>query len=371
MQLGRVGVAVAAGAPAADATLGERAGEDEAEFGDGLGDPACLGPGGGVEGHPPRFARAIHHPPPHRIQYIRVMPLPDPVTAAVIAGYEAEGLVPVASVFARAVVGAAAPPSATRARCLLWAASRLGSWGTGVGLEARPEVLLHPSTLERYVTVGMAGMAESRRNTVRADLRFVARRVVPGLWVPAPATLRRTRAKAPYPPDQVAAWFGLAAAQPTQARRHRLIGLLCLGLGAGLERAELRGVTGASVQPCAGGLVVIVAGPRARAVPVLGCYQAPLGASAAFAGDRPICGGSRPVGTTSPTLWWATWPEASISDGSTSAGCGPPGWPPTSNASACGRCSRRRASPAASGSGTSPVSSPPPTTRTMMALLGR
>jgi hypothetical protein len=213
------------------------------------------------------------------------MPLPDPVTAAVIAGYEAEGLVPVASVFARAVVGAAAPPSATRARCLLWAASRL---------EARPEVLLHPSTLERYVTVGMAGMAESRRNTVRADLRFVARRVVPGLWVPAPATLRRTRAKAPYPPDQVAAWFGLAAAQPTQARRHRLIGLLCLGLGAGLERAELRGVTGASVQPCAGGLVVIVAGPRARAVPVLGCYQAPLGASAAFAGDRPICGGVSP-----------------------------------------------------------------------------
>jgi hypothetical protein len=77
--------------------------------------------------------------------------------------------------FARAAVGAAAPASAVRARSLLWAAARLGTWGQGVGLECRPEVLLHPSVIERFVVVGMAGAPETRRRTVRTNLRSLAR----------------------------------------------------------------------------------------------------------------------------------------------------------------------------------------------------
>lgn len=197
--------------------------------------------------------------------------------------------------FARAVVVASAPAGAARARSLLWAVSRLAGWGIGVGLEARPEVLLHPSTIERYVVVGMAGASEPARRTARTNLRFVARRAAPGLaHPPQPMALSRSRAKAPYAPAEVAAWLRLAATQPTEARRQHLGALLCLGLGAGLEGAELRGVTGGHVLSRSGGVVVDVVGPRARAVPVLARHQAPLLASAAFAGAGFVCGGASP-----------------------------------------------------------------------------
>jgi integrase len=156
-------------------------------------------------------------------------------------------------------------------------------------------VLLHPSSIERYVAVGMRAAPLGRRRTVRADLRFVARRTVPSPLGAEPAPLARSPAKAPYTPAEVAAWFALAAAQPTEGRRQRLAALLCLGLGAGLERGELRGVRGTDVERRAGGLVVVVHGERARTVPVLARYHAPLAASAAFAGARFICGGVSPA----------------------------------------------------------------------------
>src|ERR1700674_1499263 len=82
--------------------------------------------------------------------------------------------------FARQAVAAVAPAAPARARSLLWACSRLAEWGTAVGLDPCPEVLLHPSVIERYVTVGMAAGSESARRTARTNLRFVARRVAPG-----------------------------------------------------------------------------------------------------------------------------------------------------------------------------------------------
>lgn len=215
---------------------------------------------------------------------------------AVITAWAGVGVGEAAVAFARQAVAAARPAGPARARSLLWACSRLAAWGAGVGLEAAPGVLLHPSVTERFVSVGMAGASESARRTARANLRFVARRAAPGLaHPPEPLALARTRAKPPYAPAEVEAFFALAAAQPTEARRQRLVGLLCLGLGAGLERAELRGVTGGHVLAVAGGVVVVVEGPRARRVPVLARYGDALVESAAFAGDGFVCGGVSPT----------------------------------------------------------------------------
>ena len=214
---------------------------------------------------------------------------------ATIAAWRGVGVCQAAAGFARDAVAAVAPAAPVRARSLLWACSRLAEWGTSVGLDPRPEVLLHHSTIERYVTVGMAAGSESARRTARTNLRFVARRVAPGAGhPPAPMALSRSRPKPPYSPGEVAAWFALAAAQPTEARRQRVTGLLCLGLGAGLERGELRAVTGRRVLERSGGVVVAVDGARARAVPVLARYQVPLLAAAAFAGDGLVCGGMSP-----------------------------------------------------------------------------
>lgn len=224
----------------------------------------------------------------------RQQPADDPEVVAQIGAWRARGVGAEAAAFARAVVGAAAPVSAVRARCLLWACSRLGAWAISVGLEPVAEVLLHPSVIERYVIVGMAADSEPSRRTARTNLRFVARRAGVA-QPPLPRSLRRNRAKAPYSPSEVAAWLALAATQPTAARRHCFGGLLCLGLGAGLEGAELRGVRGRDVISRSGGVVVVVGGRRSRAVPVAASYQATLLASAAFVGDGFLCGGASPT----------------------------------------------------------------------------
>ena len=190
----------------------------------------------------------------------------------------------------------AAPASAVRARSLLWATAALARFGVGVGLEPVAEVLLHPSVIERFVAVGMAKAPETRRRTVRTNLRFVARHVAPVASPPQPVGLRRDRAKAPYTLAEIALFLALADAQPTVARRHRLGAVVCLGAGAGLTGADLRHVRGSHVSVRYGGVVVVVAGgAHPRVVPVLARFHHRLRAAAAVAGDGFIAGGRSPT----------------------------------------------------------------------------
>ena len=53
----------------------------------------------------------------------------------------------------------------------------------------------------------------------------------------------------------------------------RAAGLVCLGAGAGLIRADLRTVRGSDVACRSGGVIVQVRGTRPRAVPVLARYH--------------------------------------------------------------------------------------------------
>jgi hypothetical protein len=70
--------------------------------------------------------------------------------------------------------------------------------------------------------------------------------------------------------------------------------LVCLGAGAGVIGGELRHVRGSDVARRAGGVLVVVTGPRGRSVPVLARYQERLLAAAAFAGEGYITGGRDP-----------------------------------------------------------------------------
>jgi integrase len=199
---------------------------------------------------------------------------------------------PQAAAFARRVVPLAAPAGQERAKNLLWAAGKLADYAIRLGLELVPEVVLHPSTAERFTrrAPGLSGVA---RRTLRTNLRFIGRRVVPQLY-PADMPLPRERAKQPYSPAQIAGYLALADAQPTAKRRMRAAGLVCLGAGAGLIRADLRDVRGSDVIARSGGLVVAVRGRRARTVPVLPRYHARLRASAWSAGTGLIYGGADP-----------------------------------------------------------------------------
>ena len=112
----------------------------------------------------------------------------------------------------RDVIGQVAPEGRERAKNLLWAAGKLADYAIGLGLEAVPEVVLHPSTAERFTRCapGLSGVA---RRTLRTNLRFIGRRVVPQLY-PADLPLPRERSKQPYSPAEIGGYLALADAQP-------------------------------------------------------------------------------------------------------------------------------------------------------------
>ncbi len=218
--------------------------------------------------------------------------MPEPGIAGYIAGWRPSSVSPQAADFARAVVTEVAPPARERAKNLLWAAGKLADFAVSLGLEPVPGMVLHPSVIERF-TVSAPGLSPVARRTLRTNLRFLARRVVPAL-APADAPLPRERSKAPYSAAEIAGYLALADAQPTLARRMRATGLVCLGAGAGLIRSDLRAVRGSDIICRSGGVIVTVTGHRPRAVPVLARYHGLLLASAAFAGTGLVTGGHDP-----------------------------------------------------------------------------
>ena len=122
---------------------------------------------------------------------------------------------PQAAAFAREVIAGPAPEGRERAKNLLWAAGKLADYALGLGLEPVPEVLLHPSVAERFTRCapGLSGVA---RRTLRTNLRFIGRRVVPQLY-PADLPLPRERAKAPYSPAEIDGYPG-AGGRPAHRR---------------------------------------------------------------------------------------------------------------------------------------------------------
>ena len=124
-------------------------------------------------------------------------------------------------------------------------------------------MLFHSSVIERFA-VGAPGLSGAARRTLRTNLRFLARRVAPAL-APTDAPLPRERCKAPYSAAEIAGYLALTDAQPALARRMRAGGLVCLGAGAGLIRADLRDVRGTDIIRRSGGVVA-----KVRAEPAAG-----------------------------------------------------------------------------------------------------
>jgi hypothetical protein len=216
----------------------------------------------------------------------------DADVAVYIGRWRPSSVSPQAAAFARDVITQTGLEGRERAKNLLWAAGKLADYAIGLGLDLVPEVVLHPSTAERFTRCapGLSGVA---RRTLRTNLRFIGRRVVPHLY-PADLPLPRERSKRPYSPAEISGYLALAGAQPTAERRMRAAGLVCLGAGAGLIRGDLRDARGTDVVCRSGGVLVTVRGARPRTVPVLGRYHAPLLAAARFARRGLICGGADP-----------------------------------------------------------------------------
>lgn len=218
--------------------------------------------------------------------------VPASSAARAIAVYAPSSLSCEAVTFARAVVTQARPPTAARAKALLFAASRLAVFAERVGLGLE-EGLLCEAVIERFVVVGCAGVSGATRRTLRTNLRALAR-ALERYPQPAPVPLARERAKRPYSAAEIAGYLRLADAQATRARRMRSRALVCLGAGAGVIAGELRHVRGSDVVTRSGGVIVQVGGARARSVPVLERYHERLLDAAMFSGERYLIGGRDP-----------------------------------------------------------------------------
>ncbi len=218
----------------------------------------------------------------------------DQAVTGYIAGWGPPSASPAGAAFAREVVALAGPIGRERAKNLLLAAAKLADYGIGLGLDPVPGTLLHPSVIERFAAHA-PGLTAVTRRTLRTNLRFIARRVVPALH-PADASLPRQRAKTPYTAAEISGFLALAAAQPAAGRRARAAALICLGAGAGLTGGDLRAVRGTDVSGRHGGVVVEVrGGRRPRAVPVLARYHDIVLESARWAGARLMTGGRDPA----------------------------------------------------------------------------
>lgn len=173
-----------------------------------------------------------------------------------------------------------APPSPTAARStgtvlvafLDWAAQRPGRVNRSTPLTA--EELQTSGLVEAYLAQLTAPDASV------ATYRSVLRRAVRALDPDPAATIAYQPVAGPYSAAECAALVRLARNQPTGPRRRELCVIVGLGLGAGLDGRDLRGVlpsdvTDVELPDGTSGLLVAVRGDRPRTVPVRQAY-APL-----------------------------------------------------------------------------------------------
>lgn len=172
-------------------------------------------------------------------------------------------------------------------------AAAYACWVSGEGLSTSAADLADAETIERYIQVGMAGRGDRSRATRRAVLRRLASRVAPPT-IPPPEAIRYRFIRPPYDADTVARYLTLASNQPTQGRRVRVLAILGLGLGAGLDGRDLPWITACSVSSTRDGLAVEVAGgPRPRTVIALERYAELIRTCARACPDGPLVGGER------------------------------------------------------------------------------
>src|SRR6516165_1922553 len=105
----------------------------------------------------------------------------DTGVAGYIGRWRPSSVSPEAAAFAREVVVLAAPAGREHAKSLLWAAGTLADYAASLGLDLAPETVFHPSVVERFARCA-AGLSGVARRTLRANQRFIARRVVPQLY---------------------------------------------------------------------------------------------------------------------------------------------------------------------------------------------
>lgn len=189
--------------------------------------------------------------------------------------------------FTQDTVRRSRPVSENMAAQRLTNLASLARWCTTVGIPLTVEMALHPSTIDRYIE--SAQIATKGARTRRTILKRLGRVVAPSLYPAQARPIGRPRRLTGYTDKEIAAFLGLAAAQPTARLRDRLTAIIALGAGAGLRAREIQGVLTSDLAQTESGLIVHVGrGKYPRTVPVRRSLQAPASEVYARYADRAL-----------------------------------------------------------------------------------
>jgi integrase len=180
--------------------------------------------------------------------------------------------------FVRAAVADCAPESPEKARLLLIVSARHVHWcWQSAGLPLERDVIFRREVIAESIATTCAGMAISSQGTYRSRLFGMSDLLLSApLRAARPPSIGKAQACAPYTETEVTALWSWARGQNTEYRRVNATLLLALGLGAGLSAAEIAGAQARHVLIDSDGVQIDVPGERARLVPVLAEWEAPL-----------------------------------------------------------------------------------------------
>lgn len=180
--------------------------------------------------------------------------------------------------FVRAAVTDCDQQTPYKARELLISACRHVHWCVyTAGLPLERETIFHRDVIAEYAAHGCPELRPASAGNRRSQLLRMAERLLP----PQQRTSRLApfppaRASAPYTPAEQVALRSWATGQTTTYKQVNCQVLLALGLGAGLSAAEVGGVRARHILVDGEGVMVEVAGERARLVPVLAEWEPAL-----------------------------------------------------------------------------------------------
>jgi len=199
--------------------------------------------------------------------------------------------------FVRSAVADAQPKTPYDAKNLLSTTARhvLWCWQTA-GLALDREIVFDRAVIEEFIVHGCPNLSPASAGNRRSQLLRMAE-ALNRSGQPARLTpLSSSDPVRPYSPSEIVALRSWAAGQNTPTRRRDAATLLALGAGAGLATEDVAGLTAAMVTVDNDGVLVAVPGRRARLVPMLAAWEAPIvEAAGAMPADRFLFCGNRTV----------------------------------------------------------------------------
>lgn len=145
--------------------------------------------------------------------------------------------------------------------------TQFAAWLLSRGKVLDPSTAMVRSLVDEYCRVGMPTSVAKSRSDRRSRLRIIADQVNPEQATQqTQKSIARPERRRPYTQAEVAAILRAIATQPTPLLARQLAACVGLGLGAGIDSAELKLLMPCHVVDTAEGIRVDVPGKRARTV---------------------------------------------------------------------------------------------------------